>query len=263
MKKPKSFQPARSRMEQRAKAALRLPESEQVAFFYCDGRARDEFKAAVESGEHEAVELALEVLGGEVWLRPGYSRGYRAALRRAAAAGRLTPNQKKYLFALEVRYLERLERAAYYSPPSAEQARARRRLPRQRQWMLEAFGELPELNYEQLPSVPAPKELLAFLAARHLLPPTLAAQLEHPSHDLCMILLHAPDRVLPELHYRESVPEVSPETVCYRLEWNGNWRIEPWKEARKRFGLCLAADGSFYSCTDEWDRVYFAGINLA
>ncbi len=75
-----------------------------------------------------------------------------------------------------------------------------------------------------------------------------------------MTLLHAPDRVLPELHYRESVQEVSPETVCYRLEWNGNWRIEPWKVAQKRFGLCLAADGRFYSCTDEWDRVYFAGI---
>lgn len=260
MKKPKSFQPARSRMEQRAGAALRLPESEQAAFFYCGGRARDEFKAAVESGEHEAVELALEVLGGEIWLRPGYSRGYRAALRRAAAAGRLTPEQKRYLFALEVRYLERLERAAYYSPLSAEQARACRRLPRQRQWMQETFGELPELKHEHLPPVSAPKELLDSLAVRKLLPPALAAQLEHPSRDLCMTLLHAPDRVLPALHYRESVPEVLPETVCYRLEWNGNWRIEPWKEAQKRFGSCLAADGSFYSCTDEWDRVYFGGI---
>lgn len=262
MKKPKSLQPYRSRMEQRARDALRLPEQERTAFFYCNGRSRVEFRAAVESGEPEAVDLALEVLAGEVWPQPGYARGFRASLRRAAAADVLSPGQRKLLFAIECRYLERLEFAAFYSPLSAEQERAVCRLPAQRKWMMVAFGELPSLNPPKLQPVPAPVAAIARLTEVGILSPALQQKLLNPDGELIMDFLHLPEAVLPQQHRQKQLPDVAADNVCYHLNiMNSCWVIAPWRVVRHELGFSLAADGSFYYNLDEWDGMFAAHLS--
>lgn len=262
MKKPKSLQPYRSRMEQRAREASLLPEPERVPFFYCNGRNRADFKAAVESGEPGAVELALEVLAGEVWPQPGYARGFRAALRRAAAADLLSSGQRKLLYAIESRYLERLELAAFYSPLSAEQARACRRLPAQRRWIMDIFGSLPELKFPKLQPVPAPAAVISRMVEAGLLPSSLQQKLLKPDEALIMDLLHDPWAVLPTQHHREQLPEVAADTVCYHLDIiHYSWVIAPWRVCQSQLGFSLAADGSFYCNRDEWDIIFAADIS--
>ena len=259
MKPPKSLQPYRARMEQRAKEALLLPEAEQVPFFYCGGRSRADFKHAVECGEPECVELALDVLSGEVWLKPGYARGFRAALRRAA--GKLSPEHKKRLYALEMCYLERMEFEAYYTLPSDAQQRALRRIPGQRKWMQAAFGELPELTHGKLPVASPPVEAVRRLVAAKVLPCSLQESLPAASHDLWMVLLHNPESVLPEQHRREALPEVDAHKGCYWIEAAGRWVLKPWSETVvKCCGFALAADGSFYCCRDEWGGIMFGSV---
>ena len=71
-------------MQQRAQQALTLPKSEQQEFYYCGGRNKTEFTAAVAAGEPDALALALNVVAGELWLCPRdgarYARSIRAAL---------------------------------------------------------------------------------------------------------------------------------------------------------------------------------------
>lgn len=262
MKKPKSLQPYRSRMEQRAREASLLPEPERVPFFYCNGRNRADFKAAVESGEPGAVELALEVLAGEVWPQPGYARGFRAALRRAAAADLLSSGQRKLLYAIESRYLERLELAAFYSPLSAEQERAHRRLPGQRRWIMDIFGSLPELKFPKLQPVPAPAAVISRMVDAGLLPRSLQQKLLKPDKELTGVILHWPESILPEQHRCNHLPDVPAETVCYHLDiMNCCWVIAPWRVCQSQLGFSLAADGSFYCNRDEWDIIFAADIS--
>ena len=261
MKKPKSLQQYRSRMEQRAKEAGLLPEQERMPFFYYNGRSRAEFTAAVQSGESDAVELALEVLAGEVWPQPGYARGFRAALRRAAAADLLPPGQRKLLFAIESRYLERLEFAAFYSPISTEQERARRRVPGQRKWIMDTFGSLPELKFPKLQPVSAPAAAISRMVDAGILPTSLQHQLLNPDKELIGVILHWPESILPEQHRCNHWPDVSADTVCYHLDIMTNcWVIAPWRVVQRELGFSLAADGSFYCNLDEWDGILSASI---
>lgn len=98
-------------MQQRAQQARALPKSEQGAFYYCGGRNKTEFAAAVASGETEALTLALNVVAGELWLCPRdgarYARSIRAALRTACEAGLMDAACKRILYAVELRNLER------------------------------------------------------------------------------------------------------------------------------------------------------------
>ncbi len=262
MKKPQSLQRYRSRMEQRAKAAGLLPEQERMPYFYYNGRSRAEFKAAVESGESDAVVLALEVLAGEVWPQPGYARGFRAALRRAAAADLLTPGQRKLLFAIESRYLERLEFAAFYSPLSAEQERAHRRLPAQRKWIMDIFGTLPELKFTKLQPVPAPAEALSRMVDAGILSTSLQHKLLKPDEELTGVILHWPESILPEQHRCNHLPDVPADTVCYHLDiMNCCWVIAPWRVCQSQLGFSLAADGSFYCNLDEWDGILSGSVS--
>ena len=248
-------------MEQRLHAARCLPEAEQAAFFYCNGRSRDEFKRAVEQGEPDAVELALDVLAGEVWLRPGYARGFRAALRRAAAADVMSHAQRKRYFALESRYLERLEREGFYSPLSEAQRRAQRRLPWQRQWMLQCFGCLPELHHDRLPAAEVPEKALRSLAEHGILPSSLVETLLTKPADLLPDFWHCPGIVLPKQHLRDKMPEWEPDLICYHLTDDGTWCITPWRDVREVCRFSLAADGSCYCCRNEWDVVFAAEIS--
>ena len=249
-------------MEQRAKAAGLLPEQERMPYFYYNGRSRAEFKAAVESGESAAVVLALEVLAGEVWPQPGYARGFRAALRRAAIADLLTPGQRKLLFAIESRYLERLEFAAFYSPLSAEQERAHRRLPAQRRWIMDIFGTLPELKFPKLQPVPAPAEALSRMVDAGILSASLQHKLLKPDEELTGVILHWPESILPEQHRCNHLPDVPADTVCYHLDiMNSCWVIAPWRVCQSQLGFSLAADGSFYCNLDEWDGILSGSVS--
>lgn len=262
MKKPKSLQQYRSRMEQRAKDAGLLPEQERMPFFYYNGRSRADFKAAVESGEADAVELALAVLAGEVWPQPGYARGFRAALRRAAAADLLPPGQRKLLFAIESRYLERLEFAAFYSPISTEQERACRRVPGQRKWIMDTFGSLPELKLTKLKPVPAPAAAISRMVDAGILSTSLQHQLLNPDEELIGVILHWPESILPEQHRCNHWPDLPADTVCYHLDiMNNCWVIAPWRVVQRELGFSLAADGSFYCNLDEWDGILSASIS--
>ena len=165
-KKPISLQPYISCMQQRAQQALALPKSEQQAFYYCGGRNKTEFTAAVASGEPDALALVLNVVAGELWLCPRdgarYARSIRAALRVACEAGLLDEAQERVLYAVEMRNLERLVLRGRHSVPGMLQQHAERRIPGQLQLMLRCFGEVPELRLktDDFPDVKAPGELL-------------------------------------------------------------------------------------------------------
>lgn len=165
-KKPISLQPYISRMQQRAQQALALPKSEKQAFYYCGGRNKTEFTAAVASGEPDAHALALNVVAGELWLCPRdgarYARSIRAALRVACEAGLLDEAQERVLYAVEMRNLERLVLRGRNSVPGMLQQRAERRIPGQLQLMQRCFDNVPELRLktDDFPDVKAPRELL-------------------------------------------------------------------------------------------------------
>lgn len=255
-------------MRQRAQEARALPPEEQAAFYYCGGRSKAEFTAAVASGEPGAVELALNVVAGELWLCPRdgarYARSIRAALRRACEAGGLTEPQRRTLYAIEMRHLERLVLRGRHTAPGVLQQRAERRIPGQLRLMRRCFGEVagPVLDSDSWPEVAAPGALLQKAAQRGWCSAEAAERMAATDASLLGILVHAPDVVLPAADWLEELPSHPDETLCYFFGWksfsHARWQVAPWGELGGECGLILAADGSFYCAVTEWDNFYGA-----
>ena len=267
-KKPRSLQPSAGRMQKRAQEARTLPVEQQAAFYYCGGRSKAEFTSAVAAGEPAAVELALDVVAGELWLCPRdgarYARSIRAALRRACEAGLLSDTQKRMLLGIELRNLERLVLRGRHSAPGVLQQRAARRIPGQMQLMQRCFGEVPALTLdsENWPEVAAPRALLQKGAQQGWFSAASAERMAATDASLLSILVHAPDDVLPAAHWLSSRPNHPEETLCYFFGWksfsHARWQVAPWGELGKECGLILAADGTFYCAVPEWDGYFGA-----
>lgn len=268
MKKPRSLKPAEDRMRKRVREARALPKEAQAAFYYCGGLGKAEFAAAVAAGESEPVELALNVVAGELWLCPRdgarYARSIRAALRKACEAGRLTESQKRTLFAIEMRNLERLVLRGRHSAPGMLQQRAERRIPGQLLLMKRCFGvvKVPGLEPDDLPDVVPPVMLLQKAGQRGWFSQESAERMAAADASLLGILVHAPGDVLPAACWLETKPSHAPETLCYFFCWRGfreaRWVVAPWGELGNCCGFILAADGAFYCAVTEWDNFYGA-----
>lgn len=255
-------------MRKRALEARALPVEMQAAFYYCGGRSKAEFTAAVVAGEGECVALALDVVAGELWLCPRdgarYARSIRAALRRACEAGLLSDTQKRMLVGIELRNLERLVLRGRHSAPGGLQQRAARRIPGQMQLMQRCFGEVPALTLdsEGWPEVAAPRDLLQKGAQRGWFSAESAERMAATDASLLGILVHAPGDVLSAADWLSSVPNHPDETLCYFFGWksfsHARWQVAPWGELGKECGLILAADGSFYVAVPEWDGYFGA-----
>lgn len=220
-KKPISLQPYISRMQQRAQQALALPKSEQQAFYYCGGRNKTEFTAAVASGEPDALALALNVVAGELWLCPRdgarYARSIRAALRVACEAGLLDDAQKRVMYAVEMRNLERLVLRGRHSAPGMLQQRAERRIPGQLQIMLRCFGEVPKprLKTDDFPDVKAPRELLQQAVQYGWFSADSARRMADSEASMLSELVHGADDVFSAIQWYETMPNHAPDTLCY------------------------------------------------
>lgn len=267
-KKPRSLQPAVGRMRKRAQDALALPVEQQAAFYYCGGRSKAEFTAAVAAGEAAAVELALDVVAGELWLCPRdgarYARSIRAALRRASEAGLLDEAQNRVLLGIELRNLERLVLRGRHSAPGVLQQRAARRIPGQMQLMQRCFGEVcvPVLDSDDWPEVAAPRALLQTGPQLGWFSAETAERMAATDASLLGILVHAPNDVLPAAHWLTSRPSHPDETLCYFFGWksfsHARWQVAPWGELGEECGFILAADGSFYVAVPEWEGYFGA-----
>lgn len=220
-KRPISLQPYISRMQQRARQALALPKSEQQAFYYCGGRNKTEFTAAVASGEPDALALALNVVAGELWLCPRdgarYAHGIRAALRVACEAGLLDDAQKRVMYAVEMRNLERLVLRGRHSAPGMLQQRAERRIPGQLQIMLRCFGEVPKLRLktDDFPDVKAPRELLQQAVQYGWFSADSARRMADSEASMLSELVHGADDVFSAIQWYETMPNHAPDTLCY------------------------------------------------
>lgn len=255
-------------MRKRAQEARALPAEAQAAFYYCGGRSKAEFTAAVAAGEEECVELALDVVAGELWLCPRdgarYARSIRAALRRACEAGRLRDTQKRMLLGIELRNLERLVLRGRHSAPGVLQQRAERRIPGQMQLMQRCFGEVPALEMDSgdWPEVAAPRFLLQKAAQWGWFSAESADKMAATDALLLGLLVHAPGEVLSAADWLSSRPTHPDATLCYFFGWksfsHARWQVAPWGELGKECGLILAADGSFYCAVPEWDGYYGA-----
>lgn len=267
-KKPISLQPYISRMQQRAQQALALPKAEQQEFYYCGGRNKTEFTAAVASGEPDALALALNVVAGELWLCPRdgarYAHGIRAALRVACEAGLLDDARRRVMYAVEMRNLERLVLRGRHSAPGVLQQRAERRIPGQLQLMQRCFGEVPELRLktDDFPDVKAPGELLQKAVQYGWLSANAASRIAASEERMLSELVHGPEDVLPAMPWQETMPNHSPDTLCYFFCWKGfrgvRWIVAPWGELGAECGFILAADASFCCNIDEYGRIYGA-----
>lgn len=220
-KKPISLQPYISRMQQRAQQALALPKSEQQAFYYCGGRNKTEFTAAVASGEPDALALALNVVAGELWLCPRdgarYARSIRAALRVACEAGLLDEAQERVLYAVEMRNLERLVLRGRHSVPGMLQQRAERRIPGQVQLMQRCFDNVPELRLktDDFPDVKAPRELLQQAVQYGWFSADSARRMADSEASMLSELVHGADDVFSAIQWYETMPNHAPDTLCY------------------------------------------------
>ena len=255
-------------MRMRAQVARDLPVGEQAEFYYCGGRSKPAFTAAVAAGESEAVALALDVVAGELWLCPRdgarYARGIRAALRRACEAGLLNEAQKRVLLGIELRNLERLVLRGRHSAPGVLQQRAERRIPGQMQLLQRCCGEVPALEMDSgdWTEVAAPRALLQKAAQQGWFSAETAERMAATDATLLGILVHAPGDVLPAAHWLSSRPSQPDETLCYFFGWksfsHARWQVAPWSELGKECGLILAADGSFYVAVPEWEGYFGA-----
>ncbi len=268
-KKPISLQPHFSRMQQRARVARDLPAEEQGSFYYCGGRSKAEFVAAVAAGEPGAVELALNVVAGELWLCPRdgarYARSIRAALRTTCKAGLLDSAQMRVMYAIEMRNLERLLLRGRHSAPGVLQQRAERRIPGQLQLMQLCFGETPEpmIDSDEYPDVTPPRALLQKGVQYGWFSAETAARMAAGEEFMLSELVHGPWDLFPSSHCRQKTkPAYAPETLCYFFCWKGfrgtRWVVSPWGELGNECGFILAADASFYCNVDEYDGFYSA-----
>lgn len=255
-------------MHQRAQQALAIPKSEQQEFYYCDGRNKTEFTAAVASGEPDALSLALNVVAGELWLCPRdgarYARSIRAALRVACEAGLLDDAQKRVMYAVEMRNLERLVLRGRHSAPGMLQQRAEHRIPGQLQLMLRCFGEVPELRLktDDFPDVKAPMELLQKAVQYGWFSADSARRMADSEVRMLSELVHGPEDVLPAMPWQKTMPNHAPDTLCYFFSWKGfreaRWIVAPWGELGAECGFILAADAAFCCNIDEYGRIYGA-----
>ena len=268
-KKPISLLPYFSRMQQRAQQARALPRGEQRAFYYCGGRSKTEFTAAVVAGELEAITLALNVVAGELWLCPRdgarYARSIRAALRSACEAGLLDDAQKRVMYAIEMRNLERLVLRGRHSVPGVQQQRAERRIPGQLQLMRRCFGVEPELQIksEDYPEVTPPRDLLQKAVQYGWISPEIATRMTACEEYMLSELVHGPWDIFPAAHMQQkTLPVHAPETLCYFFCWKGfrstRWVVAPWGQLGGECGFILAADVSFYCNVDEYDGIFCA-----
>ena len=199
-------------MHQRAQQALALPKAEQQEFYYCGGRNKTEFTAAVASGEPDALALALNVVAGELWLCPRdgarYARSIRAALRVACEAGLLDDAQKRVMYAVEMRNLERLVLRGRHSVPGMLQQRAERRIPGQLQIMLRCFGEVPKLRLktDDFPDVKAPRELLQQAVQYGWFSADSARRMADSEASMLSELIHGADDVFFGMQWYETMP---------------------------------------------------------
>lgn len=264
-KKPISLLPYFSRMQQRAQQARTLPKGEQRAFYYCGGRGKAEFTAAVVVGEPDALDLALNVVAGELWLCPRdgarYARSIRAALRTACEAGLMDDAHKRVMYAIEMRNLERLVLRGRHSVPGALQQRAERRIPGQLLLMQRCFGEEPELRIKSAdyPEVAPPRSLLQKAVQRGWFPAAVADRMAACEEYMLSDLVHCPEDELTSARCLDSMPSHAPETLCYFFCWKGfrdtRWVVAPWGQLGEECGFILAADASFYCNVDEYDRI--------
>ena len=255
-------------MHQRAQQALALPKAEQQEFYYCGGRNKTEFTEAVASGEPDALALALNVVAGELWLCPRdgarYARSIRAALRVACEAGLLDDAQKRVMYAVEMRNLERLVLRGRHSAPGMLQQRAERRIPGQLQIMLRCFGEVPKLRLktDDFPDVKAPRELLQQAVQYGWFSADSARRMADSEASMLGELVHGADDVFSAIQWYETMPNHAPDTLCYFFCWKGfkdaRWVVAPWGELGEECGFILAANASFYCNLDEYGRIYGA-----
>lgn len=265
-KKPISLRPYLSRMQQRAQQASALPKDEQPLFYYCGGRNKAEFVAAVAAGEPEALALALDVVAGELWLCPRdgarYARSIRAALRLACEAGLMDDTQQRLLYAIEMRNLERLVLRGYHSAPGVLQQRAARRIPGQLQLMQRCFGVVPEpeIKSDAYPDVAPPKALLQKAVQYGWFSADVARRMAASEVEMLSELLHGPEEVFPAAHCQEKLPTHAPEKLCYFFCWKGScdarWVVAPWSRLGVICGLILATDASFYCHIGEYGLIY-------
>lgn len=264
-KKPISLQPYVSRMHQRAQQALALPKAEQQEFYYCGGRNKTEFTAAVAAGEPDALALALNIVAGELWLCPRdgahYARSIRAALRVACEAGLLDDAQKRVMYAVEMRNLERLVLRGRHSAPGMLQQRAERRIPGQLRLMQRCFGEVlePRLKTDDFPAVKAPGELLQKVVQYGWFSADSARRMVASEVLMLSELVHGPEDVFSAVQWYETMPSHPVDTLCYFFCWKGfkdvRWVVAPWGELGEECGFILAANASFYCNIDEYGRI--------
>lgn len=267
MKKPRSLQPALSRIRKRLSTARNLPIEQQATYYYFDGTTKNDFCSALEDGHQSAIRLALDILAADLPLQTEnhetYIRAIRTALRNACAADLLNPANKKTLLSIEYRHLQRLTIQAHFSTPGAEQQQARRQLTGHQECMQKLFGHIPPLNIKlsDLPPTTPPTDLFQKAGNNKLLPPTLITQLCSHSAELFYMLIHSPEDYLPGSHLHTLSPAPHGQSLCYFLHENNDlnapyWSLAPWNIISDYPGFALAADASFYRLIDDYGNIH-------
>ncbi len=245
------------------------PQEQQSAYYYA-GKAEGDFLHAISSGDEEAQTHATNIILTEQYINEQDADRYKAIIRPvihcAYRQGNLAPALRKTWRNIEEDTLEQLLAKGYFSEPSPEQEVALHHIPHQHRLMKELYNiDTTDyyLEFDEWPAVQAPKKLIAKLCDNGAIPTNWQKPLCNNSLSLLMDFYHAEEEDFDKIPRLRHIPQGYTQKQCYFFgrenKHSTDWLIAPFHELEELCGLSIAADGSFFCISTEWQE-YFGKI---
>lgn len=256
-----------SKLRSLAAQYAHLPTHEQQQAYYYAGKTESDFLHAISTGDAEAQTHASHIiLTGEYLSNQDadiYNAIIRPILHAAFRQGLLSPSLHKTWRNIEEDTLAQLVTMGYFAEPSPEQAAALKQIPHQHRLMKDLFDiDTTDfyLEFDEWPAVQAPKKLIAKLCAKGVIPTNWQEPLCNNSLSLLMDFYHAEEDDFAAIPRLQHIPQDYTQKQCYFFgrenKSTADWLIAPFHELEALCGLSIAADGSFFCISTEWQEYY-------
>ncbi len=266
-KNPQRVQALAAKLRTLAEQCAHLSPPEQQQAYYYAGKTESAFLQSIASGDAEAQSHATGIILSGQYLSIQDAEIYNAIIRpvihQAYRDGALSPALRKTWLKIEEETLFQLLAKGYYSEPAPEQEAALNNIPHQHSVMQEVFGidtTNYDLEFDEWPTVQAPKKLISKLCTQGAIPTALQEPLCNNTRSLLMDFYHAEATDFAGIPRLQHLPQAYTQKQCYFFgrenEHSVDWLIAPFSELEPLCGLCLAIDGSFFCIANEWQERY-------
>ncbi len=250
-----------------AEQSAHLSPPEQKQAYYYAGKTESDFLQGIVSGDDESQSHATGIILSGQYLSMQDAEIYNATVRpvihQAYRDGVLSPSLRKTWLKIEEETLFQQLAKGYYSEPGPEQEAALNNIPHQHSLMQEVFGidtTNYDLEFDEWPTVQAPKKLISKLCTQGAIPTAMQEPLCNNSLSLLMDFYHAEANDFAGIPRLQHLPQEYTLKQCYFFgrenEYSVDWLIAPFSELEPLCGLCLAIDGSFFCIANEWQERY-------